>query len=388
MAAMRRYAVLAGVIVLFLALTGAAHAVNPVVSVTVTGSGTVTSNVGGISCTQVSGPCSASVASGTHVTLTANPSPGATFAWGAGACSGVLTATCDLGNVVADTSASAAFSTVTSRLTVTKDGKGAGTVKSSPAGIDCGSTCSAVFTDPTLVTLTASPNSDSKFTAWSGACFGKPATGPCTVVVTGGEVIVGATFGSTKATLTVIRGGTGRGKVTSGDGSIDCGTKCSATYTDGTQVALTAKADSGSTFAGWAGACTSIVGAVCNVVVTGGSVTVSAVFNLKPGAGGGGADDHVDAHLIGIKFVRSASGQRRVRVELAVDETVSVDLRLSRGDRTIASRHVGTVPEGDRFILLSVPRGASKGPATLTITIHDRAGNKRTLTRTVRLVKQ
>ncbi len=42
-------------------------------------------------------------------------------------------------------------------LTVAKAGAGAGNVTSSPAGIDCGSTCTKDYNDGTQVTLTATP---------------------------------------------------------------------------------------------------------------------------------------------------------------------------------------------------------------------------------------
>jgi CSLREA domain-containing protein len=79
---------------------------------------------------------------------------------------------------------------ITYGLTVTKAGTGTGTVTSSPAGIDCGSICSASFSNGTLVTLTATPPTTSTFTSWSGAC-----TGTTTCVVTMDAVkAVTATF--------------------------------------------------------------------------------------------------------------------------------------------------------------------------------------------------
>jgi hypothetical protein len=44
--------------------------------------------------------------------------------------------------------------------------------------------------------------------------------------------------------------------VASSDGSVACGATCSATYAGGAQVTLVATPVSGSTFAGWGGACT------------------------------------------------------------------------------------------------------------------------------------
>ena len=43
-----------------------------------------------------------------------------------------------------------------------------GTVSSSPAGINCGSTCTASFGSNTVVTLTAVADTGSAFAGWSG----------------------------------------------------------------------------------------------------------------------------------------------------------------------------------------------------------------------------
>ena len=76
-------------------------------------------------------------------------------------------------------------------LTVTKSGTGSGSVTSSPAAIDCGSSCSASFADGTSVTLTASPASESTFAGWSGdGCSG---TGSCTVTMSQARSVT-ATF--------------------------------------------------------------------------------------------------------------------------------------------------------------------------------------------------
>ena len=57
-------------------------------------------------------------------------------------------------------------------LTVSNAGTGSGTVTSNPAGIDCGTLCSAAFAPNTVVTLTATPTTGSLFGGWSGACAG------------------------------------------------------------------------------------------------------------------------------------------------------------------------------------------------------------------------
>jgi hypothetical protein len=61
-------------------------------------------------------------------------------------------------------------------LTVAKTGTGAGTVTSSPAGINCPAGCSATFAYGTPVTLTAIATAKSLFTGWSGDCTGSAPT--------------------------------------------------------------------------------------------------------------------------------------------------------------------------------------------------------------------
>ncbi len=76
-------------------------------------------------------------------------------------------------------------------LTVTKDGTGTGTVTSSPAGINCGVTCQANYTQGTQVTLTATPDAGSIFAGWSGGgCSG---SGTC-VLTLNDNTTVTATF--------------------------------------------------------------------------------------------------------------------------------------------------------------------------------------------------
>jgi hypothetical protein len=69
-------------------------------------------------------------------------------------------------------------------LTVGKMLTGDGTITSSPAGIDCGATCTATFPAGTVVTLTATPHGNSRFTAWNGTpgCAVAPT---CTITMDG-----------------------------------------------------------------------------------------------------------------------------------------------------------------------------------------------------------
>src|SRR5438445_10835475 len=58
---------------------------------------------------------------------------------------------------------------VTDQITVTLSGTGSGVVTSTPAGISCGTTCTATFTRGTSVQLAAVPSAGSTFTGWTGA---------------------------------------------------------------------------------------------------------------------------------------------------------------------------------------------------------------------------
>lgn len=76
-------------------------------------------------------------------------------------------------------------------VSVSKAGSGAGTVTSSPAGIDCGTACQSVFHGGATVTFTANPGSGSVFSGWSDASCGTNPT--CAIDVESG-VSLTATF--------------------------------------------------------------------------------------------------------------------------------------------------------------------------------------------------
>jgi len=135
-------------------------------------------------------------------------------------------------------------------LSVSKVGDGAGTVVSTPTGIDCGSTCSHAFDYGTEVTLTAVPAAGSSFTGWANGCSG---IGSCTLTMTGARSVA-AIFDREKG-LTVAKTGTGSGSITSNPSGIDCGATCAHAFSHGASVTLTASPAADSTFIGWTGAC-------------------------------------------------------------------------------------------------------------------------------------
>jgi hypothetical protein len=111
-------------------------------------------------------------------------------------------------------------------LTINKGGTGAGTVTSSPAGINCGSDCSEIYSSGTLVELTASPNTSSTFAGWSGACSG---TGTCTMTMNATKTVT-ATFNLKTYTITA-SAGTGGSISPSGSVSVNHGSNKTFTIT-------------------------------------------------------------------------------------------------------------------------------------------------------------
>jgi GH25 family lysozyme M1 (1,4-beta-N-acetylmuramidase) len=143
-----------------------------------------------IACGGVSTTCERLANADVVITLTAAPDPGATLIGWTGACAAAgVDPTCDVTALGAKT-VSAVFGYP---LHVGRAGSGGGTVTSSPGGIDCGGSCAAAFPVGSDVELTASPDSASVFTGWSGACTG--AAPVCTVAVSEPTDVV-ATFQS------------------------------------------------------------------------------------------------------------------------------------------------------------------------------------------------
>ncbi|MDQ3781806.1 MAG: InlB B-repeat-containing protein, partial [Actinomycetota bacterium] len=249
--------------------------VDPVLTVTKTGtgSGTVTSNPAGVNCGT---DCSQTYVSGTEVTLTAVAAAGSTFTGWSGACAGTgsCVVTMDAARAVIAT-----FTAATSNHMLTVTVSGSGTVRSTPAGIRCGTDCTESYATGTVVTLTANAGQGTSFTGWSGACTG---TGTCTVTMDAAKTVT-ATFGGGGGgtfLLTVTKSGTGQGNVSSSPTGIKCGSDCTQSYASGTVVTLTAAARSGNTFAGWSGACT---GTGSCVVTMNAAKTVTATFNAATG---------------------------------------------------------------------------------------------------------
>jgi len=245
------------------------------------GTGTVASSPTGITC---GATCTASFNAGSTVTLTATPDAGNSFTSWTSNCTPVT------GTPTQCTIAMSAAATVTAtftgpgyRVTVSKAGTGAGTVTSSPAGISCGSTCTAVFATGTTTTLTAAPDASSNFTGFSSNCT--PVAGAPTQCTVSTTATVTATFVPKTFVLTVSKAGTGGGTVTSSPAGVSCGATCSASFTNGSTVTLTAAPDASSNFTSFSSNCTPVTGTPtqCTIAMTA-NATVTATFTPKTSA--------------------------------------------------------------------------------------------------------
>src|SRR5438067_328979 len=232
------------------------------------GTGSVTSSPAGITCGSA---CSATFVSDTVVTLTATPAAKSDFTGWSG-CDSVSGATCTV-TMTATRSVTAGFALKRFALTASLTGRGAGAVTSSPAGITCGTACSATYDIDTVVTLTATPAANSDFTGWSG-CDSVSGT-TCTVSMSGARAVT-AGFALKRFALAVTKTGLGAGTVTSSPAGINCGTACSATYDISTVVTLTATPAMGSIFNGWTG-CDAVSNTTCTVTM-GAARSVNADF--------------------------------------------------------------------------------------------------------------
>ena len=83
---------------------------------------------------------------------------------------------------------------------------------------------------------------------------------------------------ATNYTLAITLAGNKNGTVTSNPAGISCAPMCSASFASGTKVKLTAKANSGSYFAGWSGACSGTSG--CTVTMNS-NLNATATFNIN-----------------------------------------------------------------------------------------------------------
>jgi len=241
------------------------------------GAGTVTSSPQGISCGPSCTSVAFSFASGSIVTLTATPDANSRFVSFSSNCAPVSGNPTQCTITMSTPATVTTTFTATKPLTVSKTGTGTGTVTSSPAGISCGGTsCASVtqsFDSGTTVTLTATPDAGSNFTAFSSNCA--PVSGvptQCTILMSAAATVTANFMGTTpKFWLTVSKGGTGAGTVTSNPAGISCGPTCASAsfqFTQGLTVTLAATAETNSSFTSFGSNCTPVSGNPTQCTIT------------------------------------------------------------------------------------------------------------------------
>ncbi len=240
-------------------------------TVTVTGSGTVTSVPTGINCGT---DCTESYLHDTDVMLTVTPAAGwEVYDWGgaADACT-APSHSCSIDMTAARTV------TVELRrqwtITVNTSGSGSGSVTTT--GLACTTpmmNCTKTVFEGESVTLTQNQGaqggaSQSRFGGWSGACSGTGAT--CALNNITSNLTVGASSILQYRLAVMI---TGSGSVTGNGNSCGSGT-CNWYYDTGATASLTATASGGALFTGYGGDC---AGSSCSLSMST-SHAVSATF--------------------------------------------------------------------------------------------------------------
>ncbi len=233
------------------------------------------------------GPCTGNFNEGHVVKLKETPGSHFSFTgWSEFAGSGAVTTACTGAvtecevKVDNNVTGKATFTQITHTLTVTVTGVGKVNAGSGAiAGCEAaGGVCSGSYGEGSVITLTAVPGVDQKFTGWSGAdvgsCDQTGATLTCPVTIPAHNAAIAAGFAPNIHTLAINKAGTGTGSVLCNGGS------CASSYLSGTSITLAAVPTAGSNFAGWSGGGCSGTGS-CVIALTADS-TVTATFTVVP----------------------------------------------------------------------------------------------------------
>ena len=197
--------------------------------------------------------CTTPFPASTVVTLTAYPGPGATFRTWSGPCTGSST-TCQV-TMSQASEVTASFVAINQYALTVTGWTGGGIATTIPAGIDCGSTCTAGFTAGTAASVIAQPHPGYRFVGWTGACTG---SSTCDLMMSADRAVQATFAAVTPGQYALTIHDFGEGTVTSFPAGISCAPNCSAVFAAGTEVTLTAAAGNGYSFGGWGGACSGV----------------------------------------------------------------------------------------------------------------------------------
>ncbi|AMW06338.1 hypothetical protein GEMMAAP_19225 [Gemmatimonas phototrophica] len=265
------------------------------------GNGSITAPGNVINCTwqfgsTSSGPCTAQIPDGTQITLTAAAQANSRFAGWRGDCAAATGLTCTL-TMSANRSVQADFGQLAVYRISAGTGTGNGSVLSSPAGINCtvtgtavSGTCSMAVLPGTVVSLSAQGSGGSTFRQWGGTCGG--ATAVCVRSNTnGGDFPSTVAFDNAVAlNITPDPRSTGTGQL-NGTSFFFCtisattvtSAPCANTYPIGTTVTIDAFTTGFTDFVAWGGACASFIASRCTLTMNS-STAATVRFEAVPTA--------------------------------------------------------------------------------------------------------
>jgi hypothetical protein len=333
-----------------------------------TGTGTVTSSPAGINC---GGTCTTTYTNGTVVTLSAVSGPNTVPATWTGCAKVIAENKCEV-SMTANKAITATFKLNQVELNVSKGGLGTGTVKSTPAGIECGAKCAAKFDEGSTVTLTGSPGANTEAVKWSG-CSSVNGEGKCLVTMSEAKAVT-ATFNVEGPQLSVVKAGDGVGTVTSSPAALDCGAACAVNFVKDSTVTLTAVPGLHTEPAAWSG-CTEIAAENKCKVTMSAAKAVTATFNLQPGyalyhlsvAKTGSGAGAVTGSAGGIECGSTCSAQLVTGTEVALTPTPaagSVFERWYGGGCTFEAVCKTTIGQNDKTVTAVF---TATGSRTLTV---------------------
>jgi uncharacterized repeat protein (TIGR02543 family) len=246
--------------------------------------------------------CSATVLTGSTITVLAQPESGYFFnTWG-GSCAG-SSVSCSV-YVTGNRTVSADF-VAGETHTLTLHVAGAGTVSGGGVTCSAGSTCTIAEPSTTTLQLTASPQSGYAFTGWGNDCSGDQPT--CTVQMTDDHEVT-ANFDQLVPVLVTVSGlGTVSG------GGVTCGPgpqTCSVGVAPSSTVQFTASPTTTGGSITWSG-CSSSGGNVCTVNVNSTSIAVTATFS-GGGGGGGGSQFLLSTSVTGDGYLTASLGSASI----------------------------------------------------------------------------
>jgi hypothetical protein len=160
--------------------------------------------------------------------------------------------------------------------------------------------------------------------------------------------------------LSTVTMGSGGGTVTSAPSGINCGSTCSSSFASGTTVTLNASPASGSSFAGWSGACSGT--GSCTVSMTS-ARSVTATFNSSGGTGG------VSTSASSVGF-GGAAGTRTVSYTNNTSSRVTFIRATMSSAKFSQTNNCGEVAPGASCTatITYSPGNSGSDPGTLTLT--------------------